>query len=248
MRTKHSFVLQYSDVDASRHLRLCDLEKYLLESAGASADQMGFGTDLVLEKYNCAWVLTKLSIMMDYLPKYNDEMLVETWVEGNYHMFSIRNFRVYLMKDDHAYKIGEATSAWTLLNLTSRQVEIAAYRDEVWEKVIEGEKIVLPRTSRLGKIESPTSRMQHTIHYTDLDYNNHCNSCKYLQFMLNADDGLTATYPIRLDINYAKEVHKGEHTCIDVLRTMDADAIKSVQYCMLTESGDISCTALLHRP
>ena len=102
------------------------------------------------------------------------------------------------------------------------------------------EKLDLPRAKRLGIIESPTSEMPHTIHYTDLDYNNHCNSIKYLQFMLNADDSLTGIYPVRLDMNYAKEVHKGDAIRVQVQELQDA-----VQYCILTPSGEISCTALL---
>ena len=88
----------------------------------------------------------------------------------------------------------------------------------------------------------------HTIHYSDLDYNNHCNSCKYLQFMLNANDHLTATYPIRLDINYVKEVYKDERIRVDVLETKDESGqAQSVQYCLLAEDGDISCTALVQK-
>ena len=71
MRTRHKYILQYADVDASRHIRLSDLEKYLLEAGGVSANQMGFGTDDILARYNCAWVLIHLTIQMDYLPKWH---------------------------------------------------------------------------------------------------------------------------------------------------------------------------------
>jgi acyl-ACP thioesterase len=103
-----------------------------------------------------------------------------------------------------------------------------------------------PRISRLQKIEAPTGTLPHTIHYSDLDYNNHCNSCKYLQFMLNADDRLTTIYPIRLDINYVKEVHKDERIHVDVLEKTDEQGnLQSIQYCLLADDGEISCTALL---
>lgn len=210
-----------------------------------AANALGLGTERILEVYNTAWVLTRLSIEMEYLPQYQDEMVVETWIEGNAHMLSIRNFRVYLIKNEHEYKIGEGTSVWTLLNLDSRQVDVKAFADPVWDGVIDGEKVNLSRAPRMGRIEEPTSYIEHTIRYSDLDFNNHCNSAKYLQFMLNADDRLTGIYPIRLDINYAKEVHKGDTTHIDVLAIKEEDTLKKLQYCLLTPNDEISCTALI---
>ncbi len=248
MRTRHSFILQYSDVDSSRHIRLSDLEKYLLEAGGVSANQMGFGTDTVLERYNCAWVLIHLTIEMDYLPKYLDEMVIETWVEDNYHMFSVRNYGIYIRKDGEDFQVGRATSSWTLLNMQTRQVDLRGFSEEVWSTIIDKTKVEFTRIPRLQKIDVPTRTLAHTIHYSDLDYNNHCNSCKYLQFMLNADDRLTALYPIRLDINYVKEVYKDERIQVDVLEKTDEEGrLHSLQYCLLAEDGGISCTALLQR-
>lgn len=240
MKYYYEYPVQKSDVDASRHIRLCDLERYLLEAAGTSADRLGLGTNRLLEQYGTTWVLTRLSIMMDYLPTYVDNLIIETWIEGNAHMLSIRNFRLYVKKEEGNLLIGQCSSIWTLINMTTRQVDTAAFADSAWDGAVDGERLNMPRAPRLGKIEEPTSVMQHTIRYTDLDFNNHCNSIKYLQFMLNACDTLTGTYPVRLDMNYAKEVQKGEHTTIHVLQSDN-----NVQYCMLNESGEISCTALL---
>lgn len=242
MKYFYEYPVQKSDVDASRHIRLCDLERYLLETAGTSADRLGLGTNRLLEIYNTTWVLTRLSIMMDYLPTYDDTLVVETWIEGNAHMLSMRNFRLYVKKDEGNLLIGKCSSIWTLINMDSRQVDIAAFKDSAWDNAIDGERLEMPRAPRLGKIDEPTSVMTHTIRYSDLDFNNHCNSVKYLQFMLNACDALTGIFPIRLDMNYAKEVHKGEPTTISVLQSDN-----QVQYCMLNENDEISCTALLSR-
>ena len=248
MRTRHHFTLQYADVDASRHLRLSDLLKYLLEAGGNSAEQMGFGVDYILDKYNCAWVLIHLTAQMDYLPKYQDEIIIESWVEGNFHMFSIRNYNIYICKDGETFLVGRAASTWTLLNMETRQMDTRGFEDGNWQHIVDPTKQDFRRTERLQKIENPTSSLQHTIHYSDLDYNNHCNSCKYLQFMLNANDHLTTIFPIRLDINYVKEVYKDERIRVDVLeKTNDNGNVQSIQYCLLAEDGGISCTALIQR-
>lgn len=242
MKYRFEYTINYSDVDASRHLRLTDLERYILETACLNAERLGLGTQRLLEQYNAAWVLTRMSLTMDYLPTYNETLVIETWIEGNAHMLSIRNFRLYIKKDDEELPIGQCSTIWTLINLTSRQVDIAAFADPAWASCIDGERLSLPRAPRLGLIDEPTGRMPHTIRYSDLDFNGHCNSVKYLQFMLNACDKLTGLFPVRLDMNYAKEVHKSEQTEVRFIEQDDR-----VQYCLLTEQGEISCTALISK-
>lgn len=232
-----NYNILYSEVDASRHLRLSDLENYLLQAAGFAADKMGFGTNWIKETYNCTWVLTRLSAEMEYLPTHGDQIRIETWIEQNIHMFSIRNFRIYLVKEEDEFLIGKATSIWTTLNLTTREVN-SIYDDPMFTDKIDGEKLDMSRAPRLGLLPDPTGTMRHQIHYSDLDFNNHCNSIKYLQFMLNACDELTGIYPIRLDINYAKEVMKGEVVDIDYLLED-----QQVTYCLKNAAGEISCTS-----
>lgn len=242
MRTRHNYTIQYADTDASRHLRLSDLERYLLEAGGDSAERMGIGTNFLLEKYNCAWILTRMSVVADYLPCYQDKIVIETWVEKNAHSLSVRNYRIYIIKNEHEYLIASCNSVWTTLNLETRQVDMAPFYDSRWEGIVDGEILDIARAPRLGKIDNPTSEMTHRIVYSDLDYNNHCNSCNYLRFMLNACDKLTGTWPIRFDINYVKEVHKGEQTIVKVL-----EQDTGVQYCIMTETGEVSCTGMISK-
>ena len=63
MKHLFNFTVQYANVDASRHMRLCDLEHYILEAAGMSASRFGLKTDMLVEKYNATWVLTRLTIV-----------------------------------------------------------------------------------------------------------------------------------------------------------------------------------------
>lgn len=248
MRTLHNYTIAYSDVDAKRHIRLCDLERYILETAGASATRMGLGTEYVYEHYQTAWVLTRLSVEMDYLPSYEDQIQIETWIEGNRHMFSLRNFHIYLMKGEDRFLIGRAASIWTLLNLETRQVDMRAYQDSVWENVVDGTPVEMAKAPRLGRIAEPTSTLPHTIHYTDIDFNNHCNSAAYMRFFLNADPRLTTCYPVRFDINYVKEVQFGEKTEVQVEDLKDeAGALTALKYCLLTEEGEISATCQITR-
>ena len=223
MRTRHKYTLQYADVDASRHLRLSDLLKYLLEAGGVSAAQMGFSIDNVLKKYNCAWVLIHMTVQMDYLPMYQDEIVIESWVEGNFHMFSIRNYNIYICKDGEEFLVGRAASTWTLLNMTTRQVDTTGFQDDDWHDIVDETKQVFPRISRLSTIDEPTATLQHTIHYSDLDYNHHANNGKYPHWAMDClpTEITTAQQVTDFYINYNREVRLGDN--VQLIRAQAPD-------------------------
>ena len=91
---------------------------------------------------------------------------------------------------------------------------------------------------RMTTIPEPTGMMMHKIVYSDIDYNSHCNSCRYLQTM--TDTYLPDYYgkKIRLDINYSKEVMLGEE-----LQTLFLITEDGVQYQQKNENGETSCSA-----
>lgn len=95
----------------------------------------------------------------------------------------------------------------------------------------------------LGELEQDPEviRVQekaHTIQYADMDYNCHCNSTKYLEWMLNARRMQDNTKPFRLDINYVKELYLG-----DQMLTRYAERANSVQYQQVDKNGVTCCNA-----
>ena len=78
----------------------------------------------------------------------------------------------------------------------------------------------------------------HTIQYADMDYNCHCNSTKYLEWMLNARRMQDNTKPFRLDINYVKELYLG-----DRMLTRYAERANNVQYQQVDTNGVTCCNA-----
>ena len=102
---------------------------------------------------------------------------------------------------------------------------------------MDGEVIEMPRV-RMTTIPEPTGCEVHKIVYSDIDYNGHCNSCRYLQAMTDAY--LPAYYgrKVRLDINYSKEAMLGE-----TLQTYYLVTEEGVQYQQKNEAGETSCSA-----
>ncbi len=233
MKYNYEFEIKYQEVDGKKRLRLFNLENYLLEVAGKVADDLGFGIQ-VLHPRGLTWILTRMSVEMYEMPTHCEHVRFETWIESNAHMLSTRDFRIY--SGDRL--IGQCKSVWAVLDLQKREIA-NIFNDPILEGCVDGEVIDLPRV-RMTTIPEPTGMAPHKIVYSDIDYNGHCNSCRYLQAMTDAYLPDYYGKKVRLDINYSKEAMLGEQMQVYYLVTDDG-----VQYQMKNEAGETSCSAKL---
>ena len=231
MKYNYEYEIKYQEVDGNKKLRLFNLENYLLEVAGTVADQLGFGIAQLHPK-GLTWILTRLSLEMYELPTHCEKVRFETWIESNAHMLSTRDFRIY--SGDKL--IGQCKSVWAVLDLQKREI-VNVFDDPIFADSVDGDVIEMARV-RMTTLPEPTGCMPHKIVYSDIDYNGHCNSCRYLQAMMDAYLPDYYGKKIRLDINYSKEVMLG-----DELQTYYLVSADGVQYQQKNQNGETSCSA-----
>lgn len=231
MKYNYSFEIKYQEVDAQKKLRLFNLENYLLEVAGTVADDLGFGI-AALHPRGLTWILTRLSVEMYELPTHCQKVRFETWIESNAHMLSTRDFRIY--SGDKL--IGQCKSVWAVLDMEKREI-VNIFDEPIFEGCVDGEVLEMSRV-RMTAIPEPTGCSPHKVAYSDIDYNSHCNSCRYLQAMTDAYLPDYYGKSVRLDINYSKEAMLGENLQTYYLITPDG-----VQYQQKNEAGETSCSA-----
>ena len=142
MKFRHTFTVPYQDVDATRRVRLYTMENYLLNIAGKVADEMGIGIPTLLPM-NYTWIITHMNMEMLFLPKHGEEIIVETWIERNAHMLSVRDFRLYQQQSDGSEKlVGCAKSVWAVLDLTSREI-VNIFDHQMFEGAVDGEVLAV---------------------------------------------------------------------------------------------------------
>lgn len=237
MKHTYEYEIKYQEVDFNRRLRLYVLENYLLETAGRMADEAGYGIKYLYPE-GLTWILTRMSIEMDYFPTHGETMVFETWIEQNAHCLSTRNFRLYLKEADGALRqIGKCKSQWAVLSLEKREI-VNVFDRPVFRDNVDGEVMEMSRPARIRPITEPTGMVPHIVQYSDVDYNRHCNSCKYLENMLNAYRPDWAGKHVRLDINYQREVKLG--LPLDTYYLLMPDG---VEYIQKNQAGENACTA-----
>lgn len=256
MKYNYEYEIKYQEVDGKKKLRLFNLENYLLEVAGTVADELGFGI-AALHPRGLTWILTRLSVEMYELPTHCERVRFETWIESNAHMLSTRNFRIYAKPSEGSRQpsegsrqpsavssqpseewrlIGQCKSVWAVLDLEKREI-VNIFDDPMFADCVDGEVIEMNRV-RMTTIPEPTGSEKHKVVYSDIDYNGHCNSCRYLQAMTDAYLPDYYGKTVRLDINYQKEAMPGE-----ILETLYLVSPEGVQYQQKNGHGETSCSA-----
>ncbi|MCR4665661.1 MAG: hypothetical protein K5660_09905 [Paludibacteraceae bacterium] len=240
MKYTYKIEVPYLETDASRHWRLYNMENTLLNVASKVANELGFGVKQLLP-YGYTWIISRMDIEMQKIPVHGDSLTVETWIERNAHMLSTRNYRIYMGKDTSGELIGQAASVWAVLDLQTRQV-VNAFDLPIFKDCVDGEELNMTRVPRMLPMKEVEAVYTSKVKYSDVDYNGHCNSCKYLENMMNVyrPSFLEKGRAMRLTISYSKEIKEGDTYMVKFI-----DTDNSCQWQIVTGTGEVSASARL---
>ena len=233
---RYSFTVEPFTEDCLGNLSWGRLGNLLLRCASMHAGEHGFGFKDMM-RVNHVWVLSRLTIEMDSLPRTGETFFIETWVDKVYRQFTDRHFSI-LRPDGTAY--GHATSIWALIDWESRQA--ADLRGERMPETAKWDDVLVPErpnpiaSSRSrARVKNPVERGVHTAAFTDLDINGHFNSIRYLELALNlfTPESLKARPIRRIDLAFAAETYCGEQLHIFT----DADVADPMAFEMQSSRG-----------
>ncbi len=176
------FVADPSEVDSDGNLTMGALCGRLLDCAAFHADALGFGM-AALNEENYTWVLSRLVVEPDRLPRRNEAFSVRTWVEKVYRVFTDRNFAVL---DGEGRTLGYARSVWAMIGFDSRKPLAdmpAGYRKNI-ASCICLRPCPVGRPSHIRATGGgPVDVMP--VESGDIDANGHVNSVRYIGHVLD---------------------------------------------------------------
>ena len=133
---RYEFLAEPFHCDFSNHLFMGHLGNHMLNAADFHSNDRGYGMNY-LNTVNKTWVLSRLAIEMEEMPKAYDKFFVETWVDSALKSFTSRNFKV-IGETGHVYGYGK--SVWAMIDLDTRQpADILAVRGGLITEYIETE-------------------------------------------------------------------------------------------------------------
>ena len=209
--SKYAYRVEPQEVDFTLRATLAALGAAVLNTAGIDAHGKGFGVD-ALNAGNRSWVLSRMALEIDERPRQYTDYTVGTWISDYGRVLSTRNF---VLVDASGHEFGRAVTQWAMIDLATRSaVDLSWVGREHDGAVVP----VPPPTDRPRKIRSvtPTQRAEHRVVYSDIDFNRHVNTMRYIEMMLDMlpVELLTCEAPVRLDIHFLKECRFGQTLAI----------------------------------
>ena len=133
----YRFMAEPFHCDLLHRLFIGHLGNHMLNAADFHSNDRGYGMTY-LNSVHKTWVLSRLVIEMQQLPKAYTPFNVETWVEGVMRYFTDRNYAV-VGTDGTVYGYGR--SIWAMIDTETRQpADILAVHDGLINQYVETEK------------------------------------------------------------------------------------------------------------
>jgi acyl-ACP thioesterase len=171
--------LSAAECNAQSEISLPLLAQRLIEVSTAHANALNIGYDRLTPDGN-AWVLSRMNIKIDRMPAINRNYRMITWLESLNRHFSERNVEI---QDADGSTIGYARLIWVAINIDSRRpADLSEYMQGIETS---DRPCPIDKSQRLPLITEPDVCTTYQFKYSDIDFNRHVNTSRYIQFILD---------------------------------------------------------------
>lgn len=199
----HEWEINFTQCAPNGYLKYVDLCN-LLQLTAAEHSILGGLSFNDMQLHHQAWVLSRIRVEINTLPKWLDKVTVKTWIESLEGNKSIRNIEMYLGEE----KIIGATTYWAVFNTQLRKSEALALPHDHFEKYPDW-KATSQSFSRINIHDDIHKIGIHKVVLSDLDIVNHVNNTKYLEWCLDFTPlKLTLNQEIKsIEMNFLRELN-----------------------------------------
>jgi acyl-ACP thioesterase len=211
------FIIPYYDTDKNGLLKISALLAYMEETSSFHSDALGIGVE-ELGKNNYGWMLNRWRARFYKLPKVKEKVIIDTWTSGFDKFYAYREFAVYDINNE---PICNATTLWIFLDVEKKKpIRVPKEFNGIY-KIVD-EKLMHDFADFRDDFTTKEG-MDFHVRRSDIDYNQHVNNVKYLDWILETvPEDVYENYQLHeLDIQYKKELKLG--TTIDSLILEEKD-------------------------
>ncbi|MGH2666686.1 acyl-[acyl-carrier-protein] thioesterase [Flavobacterium sp.] len=230
----HNWEINFTQCAPNAYLKYADLCN-LLQLTAAEHSIIGGLSFNDMQEHHQAWVLSRIRVEIDSLPKWQDKVTVKTWIESMEGSRCIRNIEMHL----NGIKIAGATTYWAVFNTQLRKAEPPILPHEHFEKYPDY-KATAESFSRINILKETEKVTERVVVLSDLDIVNHVNNVKYLEWCLDTlDPKLILKQQIKsFEMNFLRELNLNDNVEINHSKEQHQN------YYSVTKSGKV-CFALI---
>ena len=206
----YKYRVEPQEVDFTLRASVSSIINYMLNVAGLDAHNKGFGVE-VLQGNSFTWVLSRLAIEVKHQPVQYSDIEVDTWVNEFNRLTTTRNFRLHKGEEMQA----EGVSQWCAIDMSTRQaVDLNIFKD-IYSRALVDEPSPIAAPARLRGI-APAATMSRPVVYSDLDFNRHMNTLRYIDLIFDAMplEVIEKNKGLRLDIHFLAEALYGDRLTV----------------------------------
>jgi len=182
-----------------KYTDLCNL----LQLTAASHSEIGGISFSDMQKFNQAWVLSRMRVEITELPKWKDIVTIKTWINTLENSRSVRALEMYV----NGKKIAGSETFWAVFNTKNRRPEPLALPFEHFVLYPEN-KATEKSFSKININHDTEIVFEKIVSISDLDIVNHVNNVKYLEWCLDfVEEKLILNQNIKsFEMNFLKEL------------------------------------------
>ena len=206
-KSHYNYRVEPQDVDFTLRATIPSLGSAILNTAGIDAHGKGFGVD-ALNADNHSWVLSRMAVEFDCQPGQYTDYTIATWINEYGRVLSTRNFT---LTDAAGNEFGRAVTQWAMIDLKSRSALDLSWVGNAHAEAIVDAPSPTDKPRKIRDVD-PAQTAVHKVVYSDIDFNRHVNTMRYIEMMLDVlpIERFAEERPLRLDINFLKEARYGQ--------------------------------------
>ena len=202
------YQLRYTDVDAFDNLKLSSLLSFLEESACLSADELGFGYDIVAPKH-FGFIVVNWYIKLYRNVKLGDLLTVHTWPLKPRRLIFLRDYELYCGEE----KIGVCSARWCMVDTDKfMPAPVSAFFAENFFDEYRTDRSIDFNDWKIPAISAGETVYSKKVMFSDYDHYFHVNNTKYADFMFDvfSVEELRGKSLNSVQITYVKQSKEGE--------------------------------------
>ncbi len=226
---KQTHTVYSYEVDVRGFIKPSTLLSYMLESAWNHVRSTKFSYSNLLAKGQL-WAASRLLIVFESLPKWNDEITVETWGKGIDKFYALRDF---VVRSSTHQRLVAATSSWLIIDrATFRPQKLDSLRQQFPFRAGISELDV--KLEKLPPLTDGEIRSGNIVRFTDLDVNRHVISSSYMRWILDSFPAeILETRNLQsFEINFMAEAQMGDQITVRI------EAIDEYYLCAISRDND----------
>lgn len=199
-----NYRVRHYEVDKFGKIFISSILNYFEDIVSEQTNSLGIGLNYLLEN-NKAWFVYKWSIHINKYPLDSETLKVRTWANSFKKFYGFKKYEIVNSKDE---VLVSGDSLWLFMDIKTRKP--CRIIDGMWTKF--GLSINDNEIVPFEKIYEPiniTQEQEFNVRYSDIDFNNHVNNVKYVEWALETiPRKILNTCSLKdLDIVYEKETH-----------------------------------------